>query len=554
TDDRDATVTETIVLESARGSILTPVQEPPLMDGLSGDDYGPLQVVVTTSCNMPVLNPEDVSWEVVSGGALVSSGPSDPMAPLSEARIAVDCGVELATVRASLDGSEALFTVRVQVGPNCLPDLTIVTTSAIATPQRADVDVTLTNSGLQPTDGSCIEVGYAIRADGPQQPDPADFTFEAPFCDVVLDGNGGTLPRSFTATAPQPWPANPVVWVAVRYAGQEVSTDNNRSMRVLTLQSAELSVAIQGATINSNGVVSINTRVTNNGTQPIGGADTCIDVALFLTEEDTPPTDPLAFDEVFNLCTSIAHSGGTLDQNTQLTIAPPTGPRTVWAWIDPTDTVPEFDEEDNLSAPVMLTAGEDPNLVVSLEDYSSQGNGTAIAQYTVRNTGGSPVGDNETCLDVVFVVTATDSTTPTQAMFAEADGDLICATLDPGAQISGTATVAATEGVPEGTGFAWAYVDSFMAYVETDEEDNSSAPVAVTPRPLVINEVRYDDPSGDDLEFVELFGQPATPLDGLALVHINGSNDQELWRIPLDGVTLPADGYLVLGDAAVLNV
>ncbi|MEO1268113.1 MAG: hypothetical protein AAFX99_08445 [Myxococcota bacterium] len=66
--------------------------------------------------------------------------------------------------------------------------------------------------------------------------------------------------------------------------------------------------------------------------------------------------------------------------------------------------------------------------------------------------------------------------------------------------------------------------------------------------------MRYDDPSGDDLEFVELFGQPATPLDGLALVHINGSNDQELWRIPLDGVTLPADGYLVLGDAAVLNV
>jgi Tol biopolymer transport system component len=74
--------------------------------------------------------------------------------------------------------------------------------------------------------------------------------------------------------------------------------------------------------------------------------------------------------------------------------------------------------------------------------------------------------------------------------------------------------------------------------------------------PLIINEVDSDTPGSDTMEFIELFGGGVgnTPLDGLVLVFYNGSNDQSYAAFDLDGFSTDANGYFVLGNAAVPGV
>jgi hypothetical protein len=70
---------------------------------------------------------------------------------------------------------------------------------------------------------------------------------------------------------------------------------------------------------------------------------------------------------------------------------------------------------------------------------------------------------------------------------------------------------------------------------------------------VVINELDSDTPGVDEAEFVELFdgGGGNTPLDGLAVVFYNGSSDLSYASFDLDGFSTDADGYFVLGNAAV---
>ena len=73
---------------------------------------------------------------------------------------------------------------------------------------------------------------------------------------------------------------------------------------------------------------------------------------------------------------------------------------------------------------------------------------------------------------------------------------------------------------------------------------------------FTINEVDADTSGTDTLEFVELYdgGVGTTPLDGLVLVLFNGSNDSSYEALDLDGLVTSADGYFVIGNAAVTNV
>ena len=70
---------------------------------------------------------------------------------------------------------------------------------------------------------------------------------------------------------------------------------------------------------------------------------------------------------------------------------------------------------------------------------------------------------------------------------------------------------------------------------------------------MLINEVDADTPGTDTAEFIELFdgGRGRTELDGLAIVLYNGSNNLSYGAIDLDGFSTDAQGYFVLGDAAV---
>jgi hypothetical protein len=71
---------------------------------------------------------------------------------------------------------------------------------------------------------------------------------------------------------------------------------------------------------------------------------------------------------------------------------------------------------------------------------------------------------------------------------------------------------------------------------------------------IVINEVDSDNAGGDTQEFIELYGNPNTSLDGYVIVFFNGSSNQSYESYDLDGMSLNDQGFFVLGNAAVPNV
>jgi hypothetical protein len=74
---------------------------------------------------------------------------------------------------------------------------------------------------------------------------------------------------------------------------------------------------------------------------------------------------------------------------------------------------------------------------------------------------------------------------------------------------------------------------------------------------VMINEIDYDQPGGDTAEFIELYnsGTNSVPLDGYTLDLVNGSNGSAYNSFDLSGLSIAANGYLVLcGDTqAVAN-
>lgn len=74
----------------------------------------------------------------------------------------------------------------------------------------------------------------------------------------------------------------------------------------------------------------------------------------------------------------------------------------------------------------------------------------------------------------------------------------------------------------------------------------------------MINELDYDQPGFDLMEFVELFnaGANEVSLANLVLVMVNGSNNTEYARYTLSdaGSSLAAGQYLVAGSAALISL
>lgn len=70
---------------------------------------------------------------------------------------------------------------------------------------------------------------------------------------------------------------------------------------------------------------------------------------------------------------------------------------------------------------------------------------------------------------------------------------------------------------------------------------------------LVINELDYDQPGTDAEEFIEIYNPTASSIDlnGVDVVLVNGSNNQEYDRISLSG-SLPAGQFAVIGQASIL--
>lgn len=68
---------------------------------------------------------------------------------------------------------------------------------------------------------------------------------------------------------------------------------------------------------------------------------------------------------------------------------------------------------------------------------------------------------------------------------------------------------------------------------------------------VLLSEIDYDQPSTDMAEWVELYNPGSSPqsLDGYELVHVNQSCVEQ-YVSDLTGVTVPAGGYVVIGNHA----
>ena len=80
------------------------------------------------------------------------------------------------------------------------------------------------------------------------------------------------------------------------------------------------------------------------------------------------------------------------------------------------------------------------------------------------------------------------------------------------------------------------------------------APATMGGGVVVINEVDCDQSGPDSQEFVELYGTPNMSLTGYTIVFFNGNNSLAYSSFDLDGYSLDANGFFVLGNPLVPNV
>ena len=70
---------------------------------------------------------------------------------------------------------------------------------------------------------------------------------------------------------------------------------------------------------------------------------------------------------------------------------------------------------------------------------------------------------------------------------------------------------------------------------------------------VVINEIDADQAGTDMGEFIELKGTPNASLDGLVVVLYNGNSDTSYAAYDLDGKTLDANGFFILGNTGIIS-
>ena len=113
-------------------------------------------------------------------------------------------------------------------------------------------------------------------------------------------------------------------------------------------------------------------------------------------------------------------------------------------------------------------------------------------------------------------------------------------------------------------GDATVYIDNVELLEDSGvpTAEPTAEPTAGTPLPtatpgtapdIMINEIWYDDPGTDTYGFVELYGPPFQNLDNITLQEFNQTCTYDS-TLPLDGFSIPADGYFVVGFIGTTNV
>ncbi|QTD47748.1 endonuclease/exonuclease/phosphatase family protein [Sulfidibacter corallicola] len=177
---------------------------------------------------------------------------------------------------------------------------------------------------------------------------------------------------------------------------------------------------------------------------------------------------------------------------------------------------------------------------VSLPDSTVQNGADAVALYTANDTD-FPNGTAVTTTNLVDAVVYGTNDADDAGLLVLLNGGQPQVNEDG----AGDKDAHSNSRVPDG-GTA-RNTDTYVQQDPTPGAPNQAGPATN----VVINEVDADTAGTDTLEFVELFGNPNTSLDGLVLVLFNGSNDQSFLAIDLDGESLDANGFFVAGNTAV---
>ncbi|WP_170113078.1 lamin tail domain-containing protein [Ahniella affigens] len=157
---------------------------------------------------------------------------------------------------------------------------------------------------------------------------------------------------------------------------------------------------------------------------------------------------------------------------------------------------------------------------------------------------------------------------PSPARIAAGGSRLLIARLDLPAPLNGTTVDLSVDPLAAGTfpttvtvptdsfSASFSYTDQDVAEISTLSGSVGAGPAAqgqIVQSPvgkLVINEVDYDQQVSDSTEFIEIFNRSpdAVPLDGMAVVLVNGTDSTEYNRFNLGdaAVSLPSGGYLLL--------
>ncbi|MEM7084672.1 MAG: T9SS type A sorting domain-containing protein [Bacteroidota bacterium] len=188
-----------------------------------------------------------------------------------------------------------------------------------------------------------------------------------------------------------------------------------------------------------------------------------------------------------------------------------------------------------------------PNVDIVIPSNGLQNGADAVALYTGDGTD-FPNGSAVTTanLEDALVYDTNDSDDPELLVLLNAGQEQV----NEGA--AGDKDAHSSQRIPNGDGGA-RNTDTYAQLEPTPGAANMApAPVAE----VIINELDADTPGTDTMEFVELYdgGVGNTALDGKVLVFYNGSNNLSYAAYDLDGQTTNAQGYFVIGNAAVPNV
>jgi PKD repeat protein len=99
---------------------------------------------------------------------------------------------------------------------------------------------------------------------------------------------------------------------------------------------------------------------------------------------------------------------------------------------------------------------------------------------------------------------------------------------------------------------AWALVDPEEYNPDLDRTNNAGGPSSFSIESLLINEFMYRTAGADTGTFVELYGTPGMDISGYTLEGVNGADGSVYDTLSFTtGTTIPADGFLVIGDGTV---